>query len=59
MGDLDRSLAPQIVREEESNTDILNEILLELKKINTQLIFITDNIIKNEDIIDSKEDVGP
>lgn len=59
MGDLSRGLAPQFIREEESNTDILNEILVELKKINTQLMFITDNNIKNEDIIDSKEDVGP
>ena len=59
MGDLARGLGPQFVREEEGNTDILNEILLELKKINTQLIFITDNVIKDQDIINSKEDIGP
>ncbi len=58
MGDLNRGITPQFVREEESNTDILNEILLELKKINTQLAIITDNFIKDEDIIGSKEDVG-
>lgn len=59
MGDLPRGIAPQFIKEEEGNTDILNEILLELKKINTQLIFITDNVIKNQDIINSNEDVGP
>ena len=59
MVDKPRGLVPQFVREEESNTDVLNEILIELKKINTQLILITDNIIKEEDIINSKEDVGP
>lgn len=59
MGDLTQGLAPQRTREEESNIDILNEILLELKKINTQLILITDTIIKDNDIIDEKEDVGP
>lgn len=59
MGDLPRGLAPQFDKEEEGNTDILNEILLELKKINTQLIFITDNVIKDQDIINSKEDIGP
>lgn len=59
MPDLPRGLAPQFVREEEGNTDILNEILVELKKINTQLILITDTIIKEQDIISEKEDAGP
>jgi len=59
MSDLPRGLSPQLVREEESNTDILNEILNELKKINSQLILITDNVIKEQDIIDDKEDIGP
>lgn len=59
MSDLPRGLAPQFSREEEGNTDILNEILLELKKINSQLILITDTIIKEQDIINEKEDVGP
>ena len=59
MSDLERGLAPQFTREEEGNTDILNEILVELKKINTQLIIITDTIIKEQDIINDKEDVGP
>lgn len=59
MPDLERGLAPQFSREEEGNTDILNEILLELKKINSHLILITDNVIKEQDIINDKEDVGP
>ncbi|MCZ7404281.1 MAG: hypothetical protein O8C67_05030 [Candidatus Methanoperedens sp.] len=59
MVDLSRGLAPQAVREEEGNTDILNQILVELKRINTQLILITDNVIRDNDIIDNKEDVGP
>lgn len=59
MSDLPRGLAPQFMREEEGNTDILNEMLFELKKINTQLALITDTIIKDNDIIDDKEDVGP
>lgn len=59
MGDLVQGLAPQRTREEEGNTDILNEILVEIKRINSQLIFITDNVIKNQDIIDSNEDCGP
>lgn len=59
MADLTQGLVPQRTREEEGNTDILNEILLELKKINTQLVLITDNVIKEQDIINEKEDVGP
>jgi hypothetical protein len=59
MGDLNRGLAPQFVREEESNTDILNEILTELKKLNTYMSLITDNIIREEDMINDKENVGP
>lgn len=59
MSDLVQGLSPQRVREEEGNIDILNEILLELKKINTQLILITDTIIRDEDIIGSIEDAGP
>lgn len=59
MSDLSQGLSPQRTREEEGNTDILNEILTELKKINTQLVLITDNIIRDEDIINAKEDVGP
>ena len=59
MTDLPMGLSPQFDKEEEGNTDILNEILLELKKINTQLVLITDNVIKDQDIINSKEDVGP
>lgn len=58
MGDLTQGLGPQRTREEEGNTDILNNILVELKKINVQLTFITDNIIREQDIIES-EDVGP
>lgn len=57
MSDLERGLAPQFVKEEEGNADILLQILVELKKINTQLAIITDNIIKEEDIIESKEDI--
>ena len=59
MTDLPMGLSPQFDKEEEGNTDILKEILLELKKINTQLVLITDNVIKDQDIINSKEDVGP
>jgi len=59
MADLTQGLTPQRTREEEGNTDILNEILTELKKINTQLVLITDNIIHDEDIINTKEDIGP
>jgi len=59
MSDLPIGLAPQFSKEEEGNLDILNEILMELKKINTQLILITDNIIKDQDVINEKEDVGP
>lgn len=59
MGDLDQGLAPQRTREEEGNTDVLNEILVELKKISTQLIFITDTIVREQDIIIDKEDAGP
>ena len=58
MTDLSPGLVPQFTKEEEGNTDILNQILVELKKMNSQLIFITDNIIKDEDIIDEKEDIG-
>lgn len=59
MSDLTQGLAPQRTREEESNIDILNEILLELKKINSQLILMTDTIIKEQDIINEREDIGP
>ena len=59
MGDLPRGIAPQFTREEEGNTDILNQILVELKRINSQLILITDNVIKDQDIINEQEDVGP
>lgn len=59
MPDLNQGLAPQRTREEEGNTDILNEILTELKKINTQLILITDTIIQDSDIINTDENVGP
>lgn len=59
MGDLNQGLVPQRTREEEGNTDVLNEILVELKKISTQLIFITDTIVREQDIINDKEDVGP
>lgn len=37
--------------------DILEQVLIELKKINTQLVLITDQIIKDEDIINSKEEI--
>lgn len=57
MGDLIRGLAPQFIKEEEGNEDILSQILVELKKINSQLILMTDQIIKDEDIIDSKEEI--
>lgn len=59
MPDLPMGLAPQLIREEEGNTDILNEILTELKKINMQLILITDVVIRDHDISDTSEDVGP
>ena len=57
MSDLPQGLAPTRTKEEEGNTDILNQILTELKKINTQLILVTDSIIKDEDIINSKEEI--
>ncbi len=57
MSDLERGLAPQFVKEEESNSDILYQILTELKKINTQLIIITDNVIREQDIIIDKEEI--
>lgn len=57
MGDLNQGLAPQFVREEEGGLDILMQILMELKKINTQLIIMTDNIIREQDIIDAKEEI--
>lgn len=57
MKDLPRGLAPQFVKEEERNIDILSQILVELKRINSQLILITDTIIKNEDIIEDKEEI--
>jgi len=57
MGDLNHGLAPQFVREEEGGLDILMQILMELKKINTQLIIMTDNIIREQDIIDAKEEI--
>jgi len=59
MSDLSQGLTPQFVREEEGNEDVLNEILTELKKINYQLIIITDTIIKEEDLIEENENVGP
>jgi hypothetical protein len=59
MSDLSQGLTPQFVREEEGNEDVLNEILTELKKINSQLIIITDTIIKEEDLIEENENVGP
>ena len=59
MTDLPQGLAPQFTRPEEATIDLLQQILVELKKINTQLIIITDNIIREEDIIQDKEDIGP
>jgi len=59
MSDPVPGLVPQFAKEEEGNFDVFNEILIELKKINTQLILITDNIIREQDIINDKEDVGP
>jgi hypothetical protein len=59
MSDLPIGLSPQFAKEEEGNLDILNEILVEIKKINSQLILITDTIIKEQDILNDKEDVGP
>lgn len=52
-------LTPQFTRPEESTTDLLQLILIELKKINTQLILMTDNVIREQDILDEKEDIGP
>lgn len=57
MSDLDQGLAPTRTREEEGNTDILTQILTELKKLNTYMSLITDSIIKDEDIINSKEEI--
>lgn len=56
--DLTRGLAPQFEKPEEGTADILGQILLELKKINSQLILMTDQIIKEEDIIrENKEEI--
>ena len=58
MTDLPIGLAPQFSKEEEGNEDILYQILIELKKINTQLILITDNAIKEQDIVvGNKEEI--
>lgn len=57
MPDQPQGLNPQRTREEEGNTDILYQILLELKRINTQLILITDTIVREEDIIKEKEEI--
>lgn len=57
MPDIERGFAPQFVREEEGNTDVLNQILVELKKLNTYMSIMTDNIISEQDIIESKEDI--
>ena len=56
--DLTKGLTPQFEKPEEGTADILGQILLELKKINSQLIFLTDQVIKEEDIIrGNKEDI--
>lgn len=56
--DLTRGLSPQFEKPEEGTADILGQILLQLKKINSQLILITDQIIREEDIIkQNKEDI--
>lgn len=57
MSDLERGLSPQFVKEDEGNTDVLNQILVELKKINTYMSIMTDNIVNEQDIIESKEDI--
>jgi hypothetical protein len=57
MTDLSRGLASQFTKEEEGNEDVLYQILVELKRINTQLILITDNIIREQDIINDKEEI--
>ena len=57
MGDLTLGYSPQRTMIEEGNAEIIMQILTELKKINTQLMFITDNVVKDEDIIEDKEDV--
>lgn len=57
MPDLDRGLVPQFTKEEEGNLDVLNKILIELKKINSQLILITDSIIREKEILDEKEEL--
>lgn len=57
MADQPRGLVPQFVREEEGVVDVLGQILIELKKMNTQLTIITDNIIREEDIILDKEEI--
>jgi hypothetical protein len=59
MSDLAPGLDPQFTKPEEATQDILQQILIELKKINSQLILITDNIINEQDIISDKEDIGP
>jgi hypothetical protein len=59
MVDLTQGLVPQRTREEEGNTDILNEILTELKRLNSYMVLITDTIIKEEDLINENENVGP
>lgn len=54
--DLTDGLAPQFEKPEEGTADILSQILVELKKINTQLVFITDQYVKEQDIIDEDKE---
>lgn len=57
MTDQPQGLNPQRTKEEEGNTDILYQILVELKRINSQLILITDTIVREEDILIEKEEI--
>lgn len=59
MSDPAMGLVPQFTKPEEATTDLLYQILTELKKINSQLIIMTDMIIKEEDIMDEKENIEP
>jgi hypothetical protein len=56
MADPSPGLTPQFIKPEENTADILQQILTELKKINTQLVLITDNVIREQDVIVDKDD---
>jgi hypothetical protein len=57
MADLSPGLVPQFTKQEEGNQDILYQILIELKKINTQLSLMTDTLIEDEKAILDKSNI--